>query len=448
MSNKIFSPFQAMAISFGAIIGWGAYIMPGDLFLTDSGVLGSSLAILLGAILILIIAQSYMNLLAITPDNHSGGVYWINKYLGKSHAFIYGWCILLGYIAIIALNLSAIPLLVRYLLPENLIFGYLYTIAGWRVYVSDIFLCILTLYFFCFVNYKGVRVGASFQAYFAIFMILAVLSLFVGSYAFGINHSFGDFDIVSETDKVKNLLWLSIIAVMPWAYVGFETTPQISKAIQSSRKKTKLIILISVLFGSIFYLLVNLMTAINMSFNYNTIQQSSWATGIGIQNAIGSWGMIILSLAMTLSILSGINGFILSSLKVMESMYLGGLMPSFFSNAQSQISEFKAISLIFLLCILAPWLGRNILLDIVSLSSVGISLGFMYVVIADMKSQCLISNRIKPITYLSLLISIGFLALLLLPISPAALSANSLVVLFCFFLLGFVFLLYTQKKKT
>ncbi|HDL1692573.1 TPA: APC family permease, partial [Mannheimia haemolytica] len=79
-STKV-SFFQAIAISFGAIIGWGAYVMPGDLFLSKGTLLSSSLAIILGTILIYIIAQSYVNLLSITPDNESGGVYWIYKYL-------------------------------------------------------------------------------------------------------------------------------------------------------------------------------------------------------------------------------------------------------------------------------------------------------------------------------------------------------------------------------
>ncbi len=428
------SYLQAIAISVGAIIGWGAYVMPGDLFLPQSQLLGSSVAIIIGTLAIYMVARAYINLLTQTPENESGGIYWIEKYINRKHAYIYGWGVTIGYISIIALNISAVALLLRYLLPSGLQLGYLYTIAGWEVYASEVFLCSAAIILFSYINLKGVRVGAKIQLYIALFMILSVTALFFASlWMTPANQAFLPTDMSSS--PITSLVWLPILAVMPWAYVGFETTPQISKAISDSKTKTKSIILISLIAGVLFYFLINYFTALNMSFDYQAIKDSNWATGEGIDNRIGSIGIWLLSIAMIGSIMSGINGFILSSVKLLESMSDTSLLPSIFTDKDNHFSKQKTVILICFVCLLSPWLGRNYLLDIVTMASLGITVGFAYVTTAD-----LINERKKKqaglLNYLSVVISVVFISLLLLPFSPAALSFNAYVLLGLFVILG------------
>lgn len=428
------SYLQAIAISVGAIIGWGAYVMPGDLFLPQSQLLGSSVAIIIGTFAIYMVARSYINLLTQTPENESGGIYWIEKYINRKHAYIYGWGVALGYISIVALNISAVALLLRYLVPSSLQLGYLYTIAGWEVYASEVVICSAAIILFSYINLKGVRVGAKIQLYIALLMILSVTALFFASlWAVPTTQTFLPTDMKSSS--ITNFVWLPILAVMPWAYVGFETTPQISKSISDSKTKTKSIILISLIAGVLFYFLINYFTALNMNFDYQTIKDSNWATGEGIDNRIGSIGVVLLSIAMIGSILSGINGFILSSVKLLESMGQFSLLPTIFTDNNQQFSKQRTVLLIALVCLLSPWLGRNYLLDIVTMASLGITVGFAYVTTAD-----LINERNKQqaglLNYLSVFISIIFIALLLLPFSPAALSANAYILLVLFIILG------------
>ena len=428
------SYLQAIAISVGAIIGWGAYVMPGDLFLPQSQLLGSSVAIIIGTLAIYMVAQAYINLLTQTPENESGGIYWIEKYINRKHAYVYGWGVAIGYISIVALNISAVALLLRYLLPSSLQLGYLYTIAGWEVYASEVFLCSAAIILFSYINLRGVQVGAKIQLYIALFMIVSVTALFFGSlWVTPATQPFLPTDM--QSSSITSLAWLPILAVMPWAYVGFETTPQISKSISDSKTKTKSIILISLVAGVLFYFLINYFTALNMNFDYQAIKDSNWATGEGIHNRIGSIGIALLSIAMIGSILSGINGFILSSVKLLESMGDSSLLPSVFTDNNHHFSKKKTVILICLVCLFSPWLGRNYLLDIVSMASLGITVGFAYVTSAD-----LINERRKKqaslLNYLSVLVSIIFISLLLLPFSPAALSLNAYMLLAVFIILG------------
>ncbi|MEN2751973.1 APC family permease [Psychrobacter sp. FBL11] len=436
MSEKTesISYLQAIAISVGAIIGWGAYVMPGDLFLPQSQLLGSSVAIIIGTLAIYMVAQAYINLLTQTPEHESGGIYWIEKYINRKHAYVYGWGVAIGYISIVALNISAVALLLRYLLPSSLQLGYLYTIAGWEVYASEVFLCSAAIILFSYINLRGVQVGAKIQLYIALFMIVSVTALFFGSlWTTPTAQPFLPTDM--QSSSITSLAWLPILAVMPWAYVGFETTPQISKSISDSKNKTRSIILISLIAGILFYSLINYFTALNMNFDYQAIKDSNWATGEGIDNRIGSIGIWLLSIAMIGSILSGINGFILSSVKLLESMGDSSLLPSIFTDKNHHFSKKKTVILICLVCLFSPWLGRNYLLDIVSMASLGITVGFAYVTSADLINERR-KNQAGLLNYLAVLVSLIFISLLLLPFSPAALSLNAYILLAVFIILG------------
>lgn len=57
--KKQLNPMHVWAIAFGCIIGWGSFINPGKKFLPNSGVAGITIAMILGALVMVIIAFSY-----------------------------------------------------------------------------------------------------------------------------------------------------------------------------------------------------------------------------------------------------------------------------------------------------------------------------------------------------------------------------------------------------
>ena len=57
--QKSLNPMSVWAIAFGCIIGWGSFINPGKKFLPNSGVAGTAIAMVLGALVMVIIAFSY-----------------------------------------------------------------------------------------------------------------------------------------------------------------------------------------------------------------------------------------------------------------------------------------------------------------------------------------------------------------------------------------------------
>ena len=57
--RRSLSPLHVWAIAFGCVIGWGSFINPGKKFLSTSGAAGTAIAMILGALVMIVIAFSY-----------------------------------------------------------------------------------------------------------------------------------------------------------------------------------------------------------------------------------------------------------------------------------------------------------------------------------------------------------------------------------------------------
>ena len=84
------SPMHVWAIAFGCVIGWGSFINPGKKFLPNSGVAGTTIAMILGAMVMIIIAFSYAYMVPKYP-NAGGEFSFAKNTFGKHMAFLCGW---------------------------------------------------------------------------------------------------------------------------------------------------------------------------------------------------------------------------------------------------------------------------------------------------------------------------------------------------------------------
>ena len=65
--EKSMSPLSIWALAFGAIIGWGAFIMPGLRFLPGSGPIGACIGFVLGGLMLTFVALTYGRLVGCHP---------------------------------------------------------------------------------------------------------------------------------------------------------------------------------------------------------------------------------------------------------------------------------------------------------------------------------------------------------------------------------------------
>ena len=114
--EKSLTPAQVWALALGSIVGWGCFVLPGDSFLPQSGPLATLIAFGAGALLLCFVAVVYGYMIEYTPV--AGGEYaYAYVGFGPTGAFVCGWALVLGYVVIIGINISALGLLVRFLLP-------------------------------------------------------------------------------------------------------------------------------------------------------------------------------------------------------------------------------------------------------------------------------------------------------------------------------------------
>ena len=115
--EKKLSPVNVWSLALGCIIGWGAFVMPGNTFLGKAGPLGTAIAMAIAAVIMCIIANNYHFMINKYPV--AGGEFtYTNMAFGERHAFICSWFLGLSYLAIVPLNATALALIGRNLMKN------------------------------------------------------------------------------------------------------------------------------------------------------------------------------------------------------------------------------------------------------------------------------------------------------------------------------------------
>ena len=131
------SPLAVWALSVGSAIGWGSLVVTSKTYLSQGGVLGSVLGLLIGFAMMLMVANHYHFLAKRYPG--TGGLYnYVKCVFGYDRAFLVAWFMFLVYIAIFWANATSVPLFARYFLQGAFSVGYLYTVFGYEVYLGEI----------------------------------------------------------------------------------------------------------------------------------------------------------------------------------------------------------------------------------------------------------------------------------------------------------------------
>lgn len=453
--QRTLKPHWVWAIALGSSIGWGAFVQPTN-WMETAGPLGVMIGFAIGGLLMMIIAISYGFLIKTYPV--SGGEFaYAYVSLGRTHAFISGWFLTLGYICIVALNASAFALMFKYAFPSVLENFYLYQIAGWDVYGMEIILASLALAVFGYSNIKGGGLSGSMQFVFVAIMIVGVVAI---TFFVGINPSTGIENVqpAFPTDKTAIAAILSIVAIAPWAYVGFDSVPQAAEEFNFPSSKAFSLIIFAILFAIGIYCFMVLATAMAAPWQEIAGANMLWGTGYVIEETLGTMGMVILVVSLAMGIFTGLNGFILSTSRLLFAMSRAKFIPAAFSKVHGKYQT-PYISIIFVVgfSLLAPWFGRQALTWVVDMSSVGVTIAYFYTcytafVIFRWKkdsrfepSKHVVAPVKKTFSLIGVISSIVFLGLLLIPGSPAFLGIESRIALVIWIVLGIIF--YLSKRK-
>ncbi|WP_152657634.1 APC family permease [Oceanobacillus sp. CFH 90083] len=453
--QKTLKPHWVWALALGSAIGWGAFVQP-ITWMESAGPLGVIIGFFIGALLMLLIAVSFGFLIKSFPVS-GGGFAYAYISLGRTHAFISGWFLTLGYICIVALNASAFALMIKFIFPRVIENLPLYQVAGWDVYLTEIIVATLILILFGVSNLRGSSLSGRIQFIFCVIMIGAIFALLL---LVGIQPSAGLQNITpmfpSDTTAIAAII--SIVAIAPWAYVGFDNVPQTAEEFNFPAKKAFSLIVFAILAAAALYSLMIIVTAMVRPWEDVAAEGHIWGTGYIIQELLGPLGMAILAVALAMGIFTGLNGFIISSSRLMLSMARASILPKSFGKLHPKYNTpYVGIIFAVIISMAAPWFGREALLWVVDMSSIGVTIAYLYTCYAGFtlfkmkkdqtfnEKRHIVAPGKKILSFLGMVASVVFLALLLIPGSPAFLGAESRISLAIWIILGLVFYLIKRK---
>ncbi|WP_042143761.1 APC family permease [Paucisalibacillus sp. EB02] len=454
--NKSLKPHWVWAIALGSAIGWGAFVQPVN-WMSTAGPLGVILGFGIGGLLMILIAVSYGFLIKSFPV--SGGEFaYAFASLGRTHAFICGWFLTLGYICIVALNASALALMFKFVFPKFVENMQLYQVANWNVYFTEVIIATVALALFGYFNVKATSFSGRLQFIFCCVMIGAIVAL---TFMVGAQPDAGlaNIDPLFPAGTTAFAAIISIVAIAPWAYVGFDNVPQAAEEFNFSTKKAFGLIVFAIIAAAVLYSLMIIATSMAAPWTDLVEAGHLWGTGTAIQNLLGTTGLVLLVVALSMGIFTGLNGFILSSSRLLFAMARAKFIPEAFAKVHPKYNTpYWGIIFTVIIALFAPWFGREALLWVVDMSSVGVTIAYFYSCYAAFsffksKNSTSFNPSLhtdspwkKAIAALGMVASITFLVLLLFPGSPAFLGIESRVALVAWIVLGLVFYLVKRKE--
>ena len=454
--QKRLGQLNIWALAFGCIVGWGAFINPSIKFPPDSGTLGTAIAMLLGASIIIVISCSYAYMIPKYPQ--AGGEFTFARlFFGKNAAYVCGWFLIASYIAIIPLNATALNLAVDGLFGSILKFGFHYEIAGFNIYAGEMMFAVLVLIAFAWFSIRSVKTAGMIQTFLSLMLAFSVIALAVSA-------------VFSPHASAKNLvpLWsidggdspkdiinsiLATLVIAPWAFVGFDTVPQAAEELNFPHKKVRIIMIAAILFGCFVYVANNTVAAVMFEDWPEVIKSNRypWLLLAAAEKLLGTPGKILVGAAVLSAVLTGIMGFYMASSRLIYSMSRDGYLPEVLGRIDPEHKTPKnAIIFCMVISLSGPVLGREALGWFVDMASIGASVGFGFTCSAAFV-LALREGR-KSLAVLGLagaVFSFMFMFLQVVPVpglEGVHLGRESYIMLAAWVMLGMIFFWYKSRK--
>ncbi|MBR4747820.1 MAG: amino acid permease [Desulfovibrio sp.] len=254
--KKYMTPLDAWAVAFGVIIGWGCFVMPGTTFVPLAGPAGAAAALALSALVMLVIGANYSYLMS--RRRGLGGVYaYAKEAFGTDQAFLCTWFLILSYISILFLNVTALFVISRLILRGLLLSTPSYVLAGTPVYLGEVALSVATLLV------TGIVIMIHNPAMQRLQTVMAVV-LLAGVAVLGcmcLPHLGLEAAMQGGTAEGGTLLgMLAILAFSPWAFIGFDVACLDTAYFKFSPHKSRRVVTLAILAGGFAYVVMTLVS--------------------------------------------------------------------------------------------------------------------------------------------------------------------------------------------
>lgn len=444
--NKVLSRFDVLFLAIGAMLGWGWVVLSGN-WILSAGSMGSLIAFAIGGVLVIFVGLTYSELASAMPE--VGGEHaFVHRAMGEKASFIASWAIILGYVSVVTFEAVALPTVIDYLIP-NYQTVYLWTIAGWDVYLTWVLIGVVGAVLLTMVNYFGLKPAALIQSVLTITIVLIGLVLILGA-------SFG-----GEPSNLKPFFVggaggiMAVLIMVPFLFVGFDVIPQVAEEANLPPKEIGKVLILSVSCAVVFYLAIAF--GVGIAMDQASLKASELATADAMAAVFGSKKFAtVLILGGVAGIITSWNAFIIGGSRVIYAMAKSGMLPEWFGYLHPKYkTPSNAIVALGGLAVLAPLLGRPALVWIVDAGGLGIVTAYFMVALSFLilrKREPAMERPFRAgkgnvIGWIALFLSIGFIALYM-PGMPAALIwPYEWLMVLGWFLIGAFFFLRMNKVK-
>lgn len=417
--NRVLSQFDILALSFGAMIGWGWVVLTGS-WIQSAGTAGALIAFVIGGIMVTMVGLTYAELTSAMPKTGGEHVF-AHRALGSKWSFIASWSIALGYISVVAFEAVALPTVVEYLLPGYKV-GYLWSIAGWDVYLSWALLGSAGAVVITAVNYVGVKPAATFQFIATLMIALVGLALI-----------FGGAVTSPPADQLPAFIGgiggiTAVLIMTPFMFVGFDVIPQAAEEINLPYKKIGSVLILSVVLAVIWY--VGMVFGVGRSLGETELANTSLATADAMGAIFNSsFASQILIIAGICGILTSWNSFLIGGSRILYAMAESEMLPAWLGKIHPKYkTPANAILFIGFLSAIAPFFGRKMLVWLVDAGGLSIVISYLLVAVSFVVLRKREPNMARPfragkssiVGVIAVVLSLG-MAVLYLPGMPAAL---------------------------
>ncbi len=388
--NRYLSPLDVWAISFGCTVGWAAFMMPGSTFLPAAGPLGTLIGLAIGIAVMLVIGANVAFLMRNKPG--TGGIYTYTKEaLGRNHAFICTWFLILSYLAILFINAISLFTVIRTVFGSSLQIGYRsYNIGGNVISLGEVGASIIALSCvgLLFINAKPFL--QQLQTVLAILMLAGVL--IAAGYCLPHLGSIGDLSGSSLGIQENSipLAVFSIVMLTPLVFFGFESVSLETVHFKFKEHRSKWIIAASLLTIGIVCIALTLLSVCTTPDGY-----TSWQTYIadldkmtGLQSVpsffsaqeiMGDVGLWVIAFAALAAILTSMIAAYRATMRMLSTMAENHILSEKF------LSTNHSIMIIMVIAILISILGKNLIECFLDLAPVGAIIGFGYISLSAWK---------------------------------------------------------------
>jgi APA family basic amino acid/polyamine antiporter len=415
-------------LAFGTMVGVGWLVLMDD-WLGRGGPLGAALGFALGGLLLIPVGYVYGKWIQRLPDAASEAAYTAQVF-PPMVSFFTGWVMLLAYFIVCPWEAVAIGKVAAYILPSLNSFA-LYSVAGQPVFLPRLLLGIAMTVFLGVLNYRGIRLSATFQNWTAstvilIFLLLVGISIWRGSPA--------NFQpLFRNTPLVSIVLTVQIV---PYFLTGFESAGKSAEEANPEFKRAGYMraIALALVIGAGFYALAVL--AVGYISPWQSLLGKRFATAIAFEQALGArWPVRLILVMAFFGLFQCFNGNFVASTRLLFAYGRRHTIPAAFARIHEKFqTPSLAIFAIAAATITGLLLGDAILVSVTEVGSMAAAFGWL----ATCVSFFLVERKVLPraVSALGILVAALLLLMKLLPAFPGHFTQAEWIALAIWLALG------------